>query len=309
MMYQKLIVPVDHGNQNIKGENVVFTSGLVESDCKPMLGDYLYYKNRYYSLTDQRIPYMRDKTGDERFFILTLFAIAIEAERQGAMSENNVLHVSLPVGLPPKHFGTLYQKFQDYFSGRGAQHFTYKGKHYEVHIEDVVAYPQDYAAAMTIYPKLKEYNRVVIADLGGFTFDYLLLRNGNPDLSVCDSLEKGIITLHNKIISRINSEYDVLLEGADIDCIIKNGKTDYEENVVRTVREMSRTYVDDLLGDLRERGIDLKSVCIVFIGGGSILLKEYFENSGKVGRCIFVEDVCANAKGYKILYGIQQRGR
>ena len=47
MMYQKLIVPVDHGNQNIKGENVVFTSGLVESDCKPMLGDYLYYKNRY----------------------------------------------------------------------------------------------------------------------------------------------------------------------------------------------------------------------------------------------------------------------
>ena len=42
--------------------------------------------------------------------------------------------------------------------------------------------------------------------------------------------------------------------GADNDCIIKNGKTDYEENVVRTVREMSRTYADDLLGDLRERG-------------------------------------------------------
>ncbi|MBO5189935.1 MAG: hypothetical protein J6C22_02775 [Bacteroides sp.] len=88
MTYQKLVIPVDHGNQNIKGENVVFTSGLVESDCKPMLGDYLYYKNRYYSLTDQRIPYMRDKTKDERFFILTLFAIAMEAERQGGISED-----------------------------------------------------------------------------------------------------------------------------------------------------------------------------------------------------------------------------
>ena len=309
MTYQKIVIPVDHGNQNIKGENVVFTSGLVESDCKPMLGDYLYYKNRYYSLTDQRIPYMRDKTKDERFFILTLFAIAMEAERQGIHSESNILQVSLPVGLPPKHMGALYQKFQDYFRSRGVQHFTYKGRHYEVHIEDVVAFPQDYAAAMTIYPKLKEYNRVVTADLGGFTFDYLLLRTGNPDLSVCDSLEKGIIRLYNNIISRINSEYDVLLEASDIDCIIKNEKTDYEEAVIRTVREMTKTYVDDLLGDLRERGIDLKSVCIVFIGGGSLLLREYIVNSGKIGKYIFMEDVCANAKGYKMLFEIQKRGR
>lgn len=309
MMYQKLIVPVDHGNQNCKGEHVIFTSGLVESDCKPVLGDYLYYKNRYYSLTEQRIPYMRDKTGDDRFFILTLFAIAMEVERQGTTSENNVLYVSLPVGLPPKHLSTLYQKFEDYFRGRGAQHFTYKGRHYEVHIEDVIAYPQDYAAAMTIYSKVKEYNRVITADLGGFTFDYLLLKKGSPEPSVCDSLEKGIITLHNKIISRINSEYDILMEESDIDCIIRNEKTDYEGAVVKTVREMTKTYVDDLLGNLRERGIDLKSVCIVFIGGGALLLREYFENSGKVGKCIFIEDICANAKGYKILYGIEQRGR
>ena len=252
---------------------------------------------------------MRNKTEDERFFILTLFAIAMEAERMGAISESNVLQVSLPVGLPPKHYGALYQKFQDYFRSRGTQHFTYKGRNYEVHIEDVVAFPQDYAAAMTIYPKLKEYNRVVTADLGGFTFDYLLLRNGNPDLSVCDSLEKGIIRLHNNIISRINSEYDVLLEASDIDCIIKNENTDYEEAVIRTVREMTKTYVDDLLGDLRERGIDLKSVCIVFIGGGSLLLREYIVNSGKIGKYIFMEDVCANAKGYKMLYEIQKRGR
>ena len=309
MMYHKLVIPVDHGNQNMKTENTVFTSGLLESDCKPMLGDYVFYKNRYYSLTDQRIPYMRNKTEDERFFILTLFAIAMEAERMGAISESNVLQVSLPVGLPPKHYGALYQKFQDYFRSRGTQHFTYKGRNYEVQIEDVVAFPQDYAAAMTIYPKLKEYNRVVTADLGGFTFDYLLLRNGNPDLSVCDSLEKGIIRLHNNIISRINSEYDVLLEASDIDCIIKNENTDYEEAVIRTVREMTKTYVDDLLGDLRERGIDLKSVCIVFIGGGSLLLREYIVNSGKIGKYIFMEDVCANAKGYKMLYEIQKRGR
>lgn len=67
--------------------------------------------------------------------------------------------------------------------------------------------------------------------------------------------------------------------------------------------------MDDLLGDLRERGIDLRSVCIVFIGGGALLLKKYLESSGKLGKYIFIEDVCANAKGYKMLYELQRRGR
>lgn len=41
------------------------------------------YRGKYYTLTDQRIPYRRDKTEDERFFILTLFAIAHEIEAMG----------------------------------------------------------------------------------------------------------------------------------------------------------------------------------------------------------------------------------
>ena len=64
------------------------------------------------------------------------------------------------------------------------------------------------------------------------------------------------------------------------------------------MEEMTKTYVDDILGTLRERGLDLKTSCVVFIGGGSLLLRKYLEHSGKIGRCIFVEDICANAKGY-----------
>lgn len=43
MMYQKLMVAVDHGNRNIKTRDSFFTSGIIESDCKPVLGEYLYY--------------------------------------------------------------------------------------------------------------------------------------------------------------------------------------------------------------------------------------------------------------------------
>lgn len=308
MTYQKLMIPIDHGNRNMKTEQSIFTSGLVESERRPALGEYLFYRDRYYALTEQRIPYMRDKTMDERFFILTLFAIAMEAEKK-RISNDGILQVELPVGLPPKHYGALYKKFGEYFINRGEQQFTYKGLPYRVQIEDVAVFPQDYAAAMTVYPQIKEFNKVLTVDIGGFTLDYLLIRGGKPDLSVCESLEMGVITLYNKVISRISSEYDILLEEADVDSIIRKEKTDYDEQVVKTVREMTRTYVDDLLGTLRERGQDLKTGCVVFIGGGAILLKPYLEKSDKIGRCIFIDDIYANAKGYGLLYQIQKKGR
>ena len=309
MMYQKIVVPVDHGNRNLKTESQVFTSGIVESDCKPVLGEYMFYNGRYYSLSEQRIPYMRDKSSDERFFILTLFGIAKEAEKLINNQQNTVLYVDLPVGLPPKHYGTLYKKFQEYFLGRGRQKFAYNGREYEVQIENATVFPQDYAAAMTVYPQIAGYNKVTTVDIGGFTLDYLLLRNGRPELSVCDSLEKGVITLYNKIISRVNSDYDLLLEEMDIDSIIKGEKTDYCEAVMRMVRDMTQIYVDDILGTLRERGLDLKAGCVVFIGGGALLLRDYLESSDKVGKCIFIEDICANAKGYGLLYQVQKKGR
>lgn len=38
MINQKLIVAVDHGNRNTKTNDTFFTSGLIESDCKPVMG-------------------------------------------------------------------------------------------------------------------------------------------------------------------------------------------------------------------------------------------------------------------------------
>ena len=166
-----------------------------------------------------------------------------------------------------------------------------------------------YAVAMTVYQKIAEFNKVITVDIGGFTLDYLMIRGGKPDLSVCDSLEKGVIRLYNDISSRVNSEQDILIDDTDIDRIIRGEKTDFVEDVIRIVEDMTRTFVNDILGTLRERGLDLKAGCVVFIGGGALLLRKYLEQSGKIGRCIFVEDICANAKGYGMLYQIQKKGR
>ena len=83
-----MLISVDHGNKQIKTVHTQpFTSGLIQGDTPGFGTDCLAYQGKYYTLTDQRIPYRRDKTEDERFFILTLFAIAYEIEAMGRYSD------------------------------------------------------------------------------------------------------------------------------------------------------------------------------------------------------------------------------
>lgn len=128
-------------------------------------------------------------------------------------------------------------------------------------------------------------------------------------MEVCDSLENGVITLYNRIKSRVNSEYDFLLSEEEIDDIILGRKTDFEERVQKLVRNVTITFVEDILGALRERGLDLRTGCVVFVGGGAMLLRAYLEKSDKVKEAIFVEDIHANARGYTKLYNLSKAGR
>ena len=76
-----MLIAIDHGNYAIKTPHHSFVSGLSEHTVKPPMADeILEYDGRYWTPSGKRLSYMRDKTQDERYFILTLFAIAKELE-------------------------------------------------------------------------------------------------------------------------------------------------------------------------------------------------------------------------------------
>ena len=69
-----MLIGVDHGNKQIKTVHCnPFVSGLKQSVTRPFGQNVLRYQNTYYTLSTERIPYRKDKTEDDRFFILTLF--------------------------------------------------------------------------------------------------------------------------------------------------------------------------------------------------------------------------------------------
>ena len=301
-----MLISIDHGNKQVKTiHHAPFTSGLVCSEVRPFGGETLAYQGRYYTLTDQRIPYRRDKTEDERFFVLTLFAIAYELEAASFYGAGPV-RVQLAVGLPPAHYGAQQKRFAEYFLNRGTVSFTLHDKQYEVLIDEVSCYPQSYAAAITVFQTLQSSPRALIIDIGGFTADYLLLRNGEGDLSVCDSLENGVILLYNRIKSRVAAEQDLLLDETEIDAILLGRDSGQSDAVLQIVRHQAREFVSDLLSSLRERMLELKSGKVIFTGGGAVLLQQQIEASDKVREPVFIEDIAANVKA--ISFYIRRNG-
>ena len=310
-MIKKLRVAVDHGNRNMKTCHFIFTSGLNVLDKKPARGEqYLQFEGKYYTLSEQRIPYQRDKTLDFRFFILTLFAIAMELEGKEQIQPEDVVQIQLPIGLPPKHFAELYEKYEAFFRAEGkVLDLNFNGKIYHICIQEVRAFVQDFAAMMTVGQDIMQIPKAVGIDIGGFTTDYPLIRKGKPDMGYCDSLEKGVITMYNQIISSVNSEYDMLLEDTDIDSILSGNTQYYDDSVVHMTESMVHDFVTDLLNSIRERGIDTKTSYTVFIGGGAVLLKQFLEKSDRLGKYLFIEDLKANARGYDLLYRAYKNGK
>ena len=150
-----MLISVDHGNKLIKVlHHAPFTSGLQESDVPPFGGETLKYQGKYYTLSEKRIPYHRDKTEDDRFWILTLFAIAYEIEAVGGYSQN-IIRIQLAVGLPPAHYGAQCEAFTGYFTNRGAVKFEFRGRTYSIYVEKALCFPQSYAHdSQSPYPGL-----------------------------------------------------------------------------------------------------------------------------------------------------------
>jgi len=299
-----MIISVDHGNKSIKTAHAVFTSGLIVSEGIPgFKTDYIFWNDRYYTLTEQRIAYLRDKTQDDRFYVLTLFAIAKEFEAAGVSETLDPVDITLLVGLPPAHYEQLHSRFEQYFlRGREIIDFEYNGKYYSIRVTKVFSYPQAFAAAVTQYASLKQHSTAYVIDIGGFTIDVLKLRNGRPDLAVVESFEKGVITLYNSVASKCNSLYARILEDTDIDEVIQNEPTVLPGDVQMLIRQMTSDFLSEFYNFLRERGIDVTTSKCVFAGGGSMLLRNMIERGRKVAYPIFIDNIHANAIGYEILH-------
>lgn len=171
----EIIFGIDHGNGNMKGENVCFPCGLVRYVSEPgrfMNEDILEYQGTYYTLSDTKMPFKADKTVDDDYFILTLYALAMEARNKGITLTGK--DVVLGVGLPPADYGQQATSFKKYFLDHAKHGISFKmnGKSVNFYLKDVFVSPQNFAAVMCFKASLlKKYRTVNCIDMQDSTCD------------------------------------------------------------------------------------------------------------------------------------------
>lgn len=260
---------------------------------------------------------MEDKTEDDRYYILTLIAIAKELDtmkKEAVLAPNELIEIELLVGLPPAHYGKYRKKFQQYFQRDGkVVGFKYGGTSYQILIHEVKVYVQAYAAYCVLAARrhLTELPKVLVIDIGGFTVDYMILRYGRLEKEHVDSLESGVICLYGRIRAAIRQKYSIALDEEDIDNIILGKNTGYMQELKERVREVTIGYVTELLGTFCELGIDFRTTQTVFMGGGAILVSEIIKVVWErfKGEYFIINDPKANAKGYKLQFQIEAKER
>lgn len=306
-------------------------AGLSESSTMPTAfnSDVLYYNKNYYTTSEHRIPFLKDKTVDERYFILTLMAIGKKhLQMFPGFDQDDVIPVTLLIGLPPDHYIPLYEKYEKYFYKHGRNcNFILNEKAFSIEIKQVNTYIQAHAAVAPIIYEIRLIPKCIIIDLGGYTADLLQLVFGQPNIDVCKSLEEfGTIQFYNRINELLKKSFDMVLDETDIDRVLDTypryaagafttEPTEYdnlEKRVIDLILKQAEQYISDLFSKLRELKIDLKANMPIFVGGGSTLFRKQIDRQleqNEIRKFRFIDSIRANALGYLTLYQAETAGR
>ena len=160
--------------------------------------------------------------------------------------------------------------------------------------------PQNFAAVMCYKASLfRQYRTVNCIDIGDGTVDLLVIRKGQPDLSVRVSDRSGMAILRSEISNSIQQNYGIHLESSDVEQVLMQEATILDEEVVKEIQKMAGDWMPRIINKLHAYVPDFRTNPAVFLGGGSLLLKQQIEKSSDFKYIEFIEDIRANAVGYE----------
>ncbi len=323
-MQNEFFAGVDVGNYDTKTPNCTFLSGYSEVACPPFgvpADGFIKFRDKYYVLSQQRFPYVQDKTVDEKMAILTLIGIAKEMEafylKKFASTSHPEVHtrqaifetttIDLGVGLPPSHLAVQKDKtlrYYEEFFGNGVE-FYYNGNTYKFRLGALDIYPQNFAVVCATKREpdsiMATYDDYYTLDFGGYTLDKIAIINNRLSIQECDSIEDGIVTLCEKVVSQVRKDKAISLDENAVISILKGKKTVIPADVVEYVKDYTRNWTFEVLNRLSQSGVNFMTRPVVFMGGTALLLKDYIAEYGKICCYEIIENPNANADAYRKL--------
>lgn len=292
------IIGIDHGFGNMKTANICFSTGIIAYDSEPLFtADMLVYENKYYLIGEGHKEFAPDKIKDEDYYVLTLAAIAKELKTEGITEAD--IHIA--AGLPLTWTSGQKTAFAAYLTKNAEVSFTYRKENYHIRITGVSIYPQGYAAIAPFATKLTGIN--LIADIGNGTMNILYMINGKPQSGKMFTEKFGTYQCTLAVREAFMQKTQREINDYIIEEVLRTGTAEITTTDLKIIKTVASEYVRDIFRRLREHGYDESTMKLYVTGGGGCLIKNFYKFNAD--RTIFVEDICAAAKGYEYLAEIQ----
>ena len=296
----KIIIGIDHGYGNIKTANHIFRTGVMKYDAEPLFTkNLLVYDGRYYTIGEGHKEFTADKQTDGDYYVLTLAAIATELKDRSITDAD----VFIAAGLPLTWTSGQKSEFAAYLTKNSEVHFIYQRVRYRIRIVGAKIYPQGYAAVAEFASKMKGVN--MVADIGNGTMNTLTIINGAPQQGRMFTEKFGTYQCTLAVREQFMRQTRREIDDAIIEEVLIAGTANLSDADLKIITATATEYVNDIFRRLREHGYDDKSTTLYVTGGGGCLIKNFGSFDPK--RVIFVDDICAAAKGYEFMAELQLR--
>lgn len=291
------IVPIDHGNGNIKTPYCVFPASVDVQDTEPSLAkDVIFYKEKYYVIGEGSTPYNPDKTLSIDYRILTLAAAAHVLLNLREYSSDLIL----ACGLPTMFVGTQKESFRSYLMQDPSPEFTFRGKYYKVNIRDVFLFPQGLAAVLPFIGQMNGQNMIV--DIGNGTLSGLFINDRKPAEKGAFTENCGVRQCITGIRDSISRSLNISINHRTVDSFIRNpDDASFPSSYAGPASASAAAYVSSVASMLRDHGFNSDYMHLFVTGGGVSLIRNFGSGCFDFGSTTFIDDICANARGYEAL--------
>jgi len=308
-------IAIDHGNHSVKTINHAFVSNFIERKKTLRLQegqeDILEHCGTEFVISENSTLTRHNKTLDEHYYVLTLFAIGKEFPQGGN------LEIDLIIGLPLSDFADGNKEaLIDYFKQKALIKFRYSGVDYSVKFKSISVYPQTVAAVFYVFhsegetkSQISKIRQINFIDIGGGTVNFVLTNNQVIDRDASGTLGRGVNTMFvevNKAVSASRIGRQKLRPNDIQDILKRNTDEGIPTDIAAIIKDAARDFADKLLLEVASFGINLHDSLTIFLGGGSLLLEDFIRKSNYVSNPQFLYDVNINAKGFEVMRQLAQ---
>lgn len=293
-MHNKFLIAVDSGKSVTKGvmregeilQRVKFQTKVEEMNDNGVeltpgsfsveLGGKFYLVGNM--LDEHKMDYnLSKRTDTHRISIYLAIAQLLQKSKQNIVLSKISLAVNIPVSLYKNEQQKI--EFSEFIQNKGETiSIIVNDKSFLFKIDNIHLFPEGVGP---IYSNLNLYRekRVLILDIGSLNVNIQEFNRLIPIYDRMLTADLGVNILRNKIADKLSIRYGLTVKEADVEAIyrdkylIVNGEKLVESKEI--IHQIITDHVKDIFNFARSRKVSFSNTEVIFVGGGSLLLKEH----------------------------------